>query len=157
MAGMLDQLLEQMSGQVESLQGLFETSDANRAKVDENLGRLVDAVGALTARLSTDAGQPDLTPSLERVAKGQERLVDELSRRDDAEGLDAESRMRLRSIDVQMLRVLEELSAGRQETMAELRMDIAGLTRAITHAAGTRSSSLASIRPTEMKTYTREG
>jgi predicted RNA-binding protein YlqC (UPF0109 family) len=35
--------------------------------------------------------------------------------------------MRLRSIDVQMLRVLEEISAGRQEMMAELRTDIADL------------------------------
>ena len=29
--------------------------------------------------------------------------------------------MRLRSIDVQMLRILEEMSAGRQETVADLR------------------------------------
>ena len=37
--------------------------------------------------------------------------------------------MRLRSIDVQMLRILEEISAGRQETMTELRTDLAALTR----------------------------
>ena len=40
--------------------------------------------------------------------------------------------MRLRSIDVQMLRILEEISAGRQEVMAELRQDIAQLSKAMT-------------------------
>mgnify|MGYP000470577235 CR=1 FL=1 len=40
-------------------------------------------------------------------------------------------RMRLRSIDVQLLRILEEMSAGRQESLSELRADIASLTKAI--------------------------
>ena len=44
--------------------------------------------------------------------------------------------MRLRSIDVQMLRILEEISAGRQETMAELRTDIAALSRVLAQRPG---------------------
>ncbi len=50
--------------------------------------------------------------------------------------------MRLRSIDVQLLRILEEISAGRQESIAEIRADLATLTRALRsistaeHAAG---------------------
>jgi hypothetical protein len=47
------------------------------------------------------------------------------------EGGDAESRMRLRSIDVQLLRLLEEVAAGRQESMTDLRSDLANLTRAV--------------------------
>ncbi len=39
--------------------------------------------------------------------------------------------MRLRSIDVQLLRILEEMSAGRQETLADLRTDIAALSTAL--------------------------
>ena len=39
--------------------------------------------------------------------------------------------MRLRSIDVQMLRILEELTAGRQESIADLRGDIINLTNVI--------------------------
>lgn len=35
-------------------------------------------------------------------------------------GLDGEARMRLRSIDVQLLKILEEMSAGRQESTAAL-------------------------------------
>ena len=47
------------------------------------------------------------------------------------EGIDAESRMRLRSIDVQLLRILEEMSAGRQESIGDLRADLATLASAI--------------------------
>jgi hypothetical protein len=39
--------------------------------------------------------------------------------------------MRLRSIDVQLLRILEEMSAGRQESVADLKTDLAALTIAI--------------------------
>jgi len=35
---------------------------------------------------------------------------------------------------VQMLRILEEISAGRQETMTELRTDLAALTRVLGQA-----------------------
>jgi hypothetical protein len=43
------------------------------------------------------------------------------------EGMDAEARMRLRNIDVQLLRVLEEMSSGRQDSIAEIRQDFATL------------------------------
>lgn len=46
-------------------------------------------------------------------------------------GIDAESRMRLRSIDVQLLRVLEEMSVGRQETATDIRADIGKLIKSI--------------------------
>ena len=48
--------------------------------------------------------------------------------------------MRLRSIDVQLLRILEELSAGRQETVADLRAEIAQLVKVIRLAARERGS-----------------
>jgi hypothetical protein len=75
-----------------------------------------------------------------RVAEGQEQLVQALQDRaasgqGGGDGMDAESRMRLRSIDVQMLRILEEISAGRQESMAELRTELGALTRALNNAA----------------------
>ncbi|NCM98357.1 MAG: biopolymer transporter ExbB, partial [Rhodobacterales bacterium] len=37
----------------------------------------------------------------------------------------------MRSIDVQLLRILEEISAGRQESTADLRADLAALTGAV--------------------------
>jgi len=37
----------------------------------------------------------------------------------------------LRSIDVQLLRILEELAAGREETVVAMRADIAKLTETV--------------------------
>lgn len=128
-AHVLDTMAEQMDG----LRQLFAQSEAGRAEVDGKLGSLVDSVERLTDRMAENR---QLDDALTRVSEGQDRLVETLSElaeleRGRDEGMDAESRMRLRSIDVQMLRLLEEISAGRQETMTELRTDLAALTRAV--------------------------
>jgi hypothetical protein len=69
---------------------------------------------------------------LERIALAQERVAAALSERDDnGGGIDAETRARLRSIDTQVLRILEDLSAGRQDLVTEIRQDIAGLAEAL--------------------------
>lgn len=120
------QILDHMLEQMDRMRGLFEHSEQSRNQVDARLGSLADSVERLTDRMASNR---PVTDALERVADGQERLVTVLAEREETEGMDAESRMRLRSIDVQLLRILEEISAGRQETMAELRMDLASLTR----------------------------
>jgi uncharacterized protein YqfA (UPF0365 family) len=81
-----------------------------------------------------EATAPSAT-AFARIADSQDRLIDVLSQKSENEGLDAESRMRLRSIDVQMLRILEEVAAGRQETMAELRTDLNAIGRALDRLA----------------------
>ena len=85
------------------------------------------------ARIS--GADPRQLETLNRIAEGQERLLTALAALAAPEGgpaySDAESRMRLRSIDVQLLRILEEISAGRQESMADLRGDLSALTAAI--------------------------
>lgn len=121
-------VLDQMAEQMERLQSLFVESQQGRAEVDERLAQLADSVERLTERIEATAPS---AASLARIADGQENLADAIREKESTEGLDAESRMRLRSIDVQMLRILEEISAGRQESMAELRTDIAALTRAL--------------------------
>ena len=66
----------------------------------------------------------------ERVALGQENLIETLRGQSaGGDNVDAESRMRLRSIDVQLLRILEEMAAGRQESVAELRGELSSLNR----------------------------
>ncbi len=126
MAGVVDHMAEQM----ESLQTMLTQSDVNRAMVDEKLGLLADSVERLTHRMSENN---PMNEALARVAQGQEALLAKLSDQADmpSDGIDAESRMRLRSIDVQMLRILEEISAGRQESMSELRGDLSALTKSI--------------------------
>ncbi|MGR3374710.1 biopolymer transporter ExbB [Pseudooceanicola nanhaiensis] len=147
LAGMVDHMAEHMSGQMQDLQTLFAQSDRNRATLDEKVGALTDAIAVLAARMESQAEQNDVIPALERVADGQERLLDHLARRETGEGLDAESRMRLRSIDVQMLRILEEISAGRQETMTELRTDLAALAKAVQASARRPGSVTGTMRP----------
>ena len=119
--------MEVLAEQIENMTVMYAQADASRSEVDQKLGQLATAMETMAFGGGQDAGQSAL---LQRIAEGQERLIKRLED-GGIDGLDAESRMRLRSIDVQLLRVLEEMSAGRQESMAELRSDIASLTRAI--------------------------
>ncbi|WP_108851456.1 biopolymer transporter ExbB [Albidovulum aquaemixtae] len=134
--GALDQdavagVLDHMAEQVETLQTILQRSEAGRATVNDRLGVLAGAVEGLTRRLEADAGA---SGALARVADGQERILSVLEKNASdvpIDGGDAESRMRLRSIDVQLLKLLEEVAAGRQESMADLRGDLGELTRAV--------------------------
>ncbi|MFT5342427.1 MAG: hypothetical protein ACI9BH_001641 [Paracoccaceae bacterium] len=125
--------LNHMSHQMESLQEVFTASDVSRSIVDQRLGELVDVIGRMNTRLEqADTGGA----ALERIAAGQEQLIEVMREHGPGEGMDAESRMRLRSIDVQMLRILEEISAGRQESMIELRKDIDLVVKALSRPQG---------------------
>lgn len=132
-------VLDHMADQVETMQALLERSDAGRAAVNERLEVVAGAVERLTVHLRSEAGTAAI---LTRIAEGQDRIAGLMQRPEDETpdmGPDAESRMRLRSIDMQMLRLLEEVAAGRQESMADLRGDLAQLTRAV-RALGRQSS-----------------
>ena len=123
-ASALDGMVEQM----EALQSLYTQSDIARAVVDDRLVELAVSVDRLVDRLEREDGQ---TALLARIADGQDRLATALALPESGAHGDAESRMRLRSIDVQLLRILEEISAGRQESISDLRSDLAALTTAI--------------------------
>ena len=125
-------ILDQMVEQMEAMQLLFARSEEGRSEVEYRLGQLSDTLERMTERMEATA--PSAT-AFARIADSQDRLIDVLTHKSENEGLDAESRMRLRSIDVQMLRILEEVSAGRQETMAELRTDLNAIGRALDRMA----------------------
>jgi hypothetical protein len=145
-------VIDHMAEQIEALQAIYVQSDVSRSMIDERLGYLVTAIERLAARLETDTTGPTLArvadsqaqlvalieadtagDALHALADSQTRLSAAIEARigSNALGDDGETRMRLRSIDVQLLRLLEEVSAGRQESMAELRNDFAALTRAL--------------------------
>ncbi|MCR9109053.1 biopolymer transporter ExbB [Marivita sp. XM-24bin2] len=130
--GTVGVILDQMVEQMEGLQLLFARSEEGRSEVEYRLGQLSDTLERMTERMEATA--PSAT-AFARIADSQDRLIDVLSQKSENEGLDAESRMRLRSIDVQMLRILEEVAAGRQETMAELRTDLNAIGRALDRLA----------------------
>ena len=128
--GVLIQLLDHMAGQIEVLQTIYSQAEENRAQSDDKIGELAVAVRRLAKGMESEGGQ---LAALNRIAAGQEKVLAALTVSEGgAQGYtDAESRMRLRSIDVQLLRILEEISAGRQESIADLRGDITALTTAI--------------------------
>ncbi len=123
-------MIDHMALQVEQLQAMHEQAEAGRATFEMRIAELSDSLATLAER--QEAGPS--AALLRRIAEGQDRLVAALAG-DGAEGGDAESRMRLRSIDVQLLRILEEMAAGRQEAMADLRTDLAALTHAVRQLA----------------------
>ncbi len=127
-ADLMSGVLEGMNDQMDALHRMFAEGDESRAHVDYKLGQLVDAITDMNARMDQSE---TISAALERVALGQETLIEIMRAHDAVGGMDAESRMRLRSIDVQMLRILEEISAGRQESLTELRKDIELLAKAV--------------------------
>lgn len=124
----LGMLVDHMAQQMEELQALQVQTESNRFHSEMKITELVNAMTALTDRMDSERGQATL---LRRIAEGQDKLLEAMQGGESGSASDPESRMRLRSIDVQLLRILEEMSAGRQETLTDLRSDIAQLTAAI--------------------------
>ncbi len=145
-AGVTSAVLDHLAEQIEVMQSLFAQVEANRSGVEQGLlgleaglgdlrqglGDLTAAVAQLGQKADAESGQ---TAALNRIAEGQERLIAALTGAEGGAHSDAESRMRLRSIDVQLLRILEEISAGRQESLADLRGDISALTASVRQLA----------------------
>lgn len=123
----LGAMIDHMALQMEQLQLMHEQAEAGRAAFE---GRIADLTQALTVLGDQRGDEGSQAAILRRIADGQDRLIAALGSGEGGQ-TDAESRMRLRSIDVQLLRILEEMSAGRQETLADLRTDIASLTTAV--------------------------
>ncbi|MBT9384654.1 biopolymer transporter ExbB [Pseudooceanicola sp. CBS1P-1] len=139
-------VLDTLGDRMEEMQMLFARAEEGRSEVDAKLSSLVDMIERLTDRMAAqNAVTSPIADALNRIASGQEALLARMGA-EETDGFDAESRMRLRSMDVQLVRILEEISAGRHETMAELRGEIAAMTRAISHA-----SALPPLRAPERK------
>ena len=121
-------IFAQMTEQLEHVQDMFVSGENSRALVDQRLGTLAEALNGLTRHIEANTPSAE---ALNRVAEGQDRLLSVLAKMERSDAQDAESRMRLRSIDVQLLRLLEEISTGRQETTIALRQQLERLTSAI--------------------------
>jgi hypothetical protein len=119
-------VLDHMVDQMETLQSLFTQSEARRAETEARVVRLAGAVEGLTQKLG-----PGPVEATERLARAQERMADVLDSAEAAGGLDEESRMRLRSIDVQLLKIYEDLGSRNADDLRALRGDIGELTGAI--------------------------
>ena len=139
--------LDRNAGQIESLVAALRDAEDRQRAADARLETLAAGLSGLVRALEEEretrapvAPAPafddaNLTSRLDRLAAAQERVVHLLEKAQDKEETD-EGRQRLRSIDLQITRLLEEVSAGRQEATAELRMDLARLTRAVNGERG---------------------
>jgi len=119
-------VLDHMVDQIDTLQSLFTQSEARHAETETRLGEMTGVLADLAERLG-----PGQVAATERLAAGQERLAEVLAATTGEGGMDAESRMRLRSIDVQLLKIFEEMGSSRQEEIGALREDLSSLTEAI--------------------------
>ena len=139
--GVVATVLDHMVEQIDSLQELFTRAETAREESDARVDALTSMVLELTQRIDKTTAPTD---ALNQMAEGQEKLMTLMLERVENDA-DPEARMRLRSIDVQLLKVLEEVSAGRQESMALLHRDLGKLIQAVRsgqrdpHATGTRS------------------
>ena len=125
-------LIATLTGQISARENELAAAEGRIASFEAQVASLLserdaarDEAGDLAAKVA------DLEAAGTRLISEKEALVAALTGPDSTAHADAESRMRLRSIDVQLLRILEEISAGRQESLADLRGDISALTASV--------------------------
>ena len=133
--GAIAQLAEHMAERLDQMQSFYAEANERQASAEDRIGMLAGAISRLAERLDTGSETSSLIESQSRLAEAMEKFASE-----GAGQFDAESRMRLRSMDVQMLRILEEISAGRQESMGEIRADLANLNNTLRQFGRSRIS-----------------
>ncbi|MGY6697910.1 MAG: biopolymer transporter ExbB [Roseinatronobacter sp.] len=131
--GAVVQVLDSMAEQMEAMHRHQLQADLERTQLDQALGHLVAAIDRLGAGGSQSGGTSDLSAIMERMAQGQEELLQQHREAmlENGPSTQAEIRLRLRNIDGQLLRIAEDISAGRLETTADLRADLSSLTLAV--------------------------
>ena len=133
--------LNRMAENQAQLAGILTASPAADPALIATLERLAEGqaqLAALAATPATPAPAPEpaetqeaaLIRVIRRLAAGQDRLI-EVTEGKAAAPDDPETRMRLRSIDELLGRLVEESASGRDGLISELREDMAALTRAI--------------------------
>ena len=117
-------VLERMNEQLSQFTKLFATAEQSRTKADMRMAQLQELIMDLVRHLEASSSNREST---QQLITAQHSLADAIRDLDLSEGFDAESRMRLRSIEIQVIRLLEELSSGRHDTLSALRSDIQAL------------------------------
>jgi hypothetical protein len=124
-------LLEQTADSLESLQRTLERGEESRISANRGIVSLSDKLGTLTDQMRTEQSlmmklaetQMEIKPILARMAESLHTGGNT--------GLDESVRGNIRNIDVQMARLLEDMSSGRTEMVSELRSEIRVLSRTL--------------------------
>jgi len=127
-------LLEQTADSLDNLQRIMATAEENRGQVNAHLMNLNERLVAFTEQMRTERqlmlrlaeSQLELKPVMTRLvaAVGEGRM-----------GLDEASRAHLRNLEIYAARLLEELGAGRNQSVQEIRNEIRLLARTIAAVA----------------------
>ena len=116
-------IFERLGDQIELMERFLNKDQSTMAPTDREFAILQDKFVKFM-----DENKSNLENLIDNFTKSQKQLLDFLKSKESVEGaIDAESRMRLRSIDVQMLHISEEIAVGRQEAIKAIREEIANL------------------------------
>jgi hypothetical protein len=126
----LSALLQQTADNLDRLQQLMGRSESERTALQGSMVQLNQNLAALGDRLGREQAM------LERMAGSQQALVQHLVERGDAGGLDSVTRDHIRNTDVQLGRLVDEVTRGRHELTRELRGEIKLVARTIAIVAG---------------------
>jgi hypothetical protein len=124
--GAISTVLDHMVDQIDTLQSLFTQSETRHGEAEQRMSDITIVLHDLAERLG-----PGQVAATERLAASQERMAEVMAATSGEAGMDAESRMRLRSIDVQLLKIFEEIGASRADEVGALRDDLGALTEAL--------------------------
>ena len=125
-------VIGQTAEHIDALRETVELGVARSAETEARITELMQIIAAPRPEGADRALFERIAATQDRLAASQERIAALLAARDgEGGGIDAETRARLRSIDTQVLRILEDLAAGRQDMVTEIRQDLAGLTDAL--------------------------
>lgn len=131
-------LLEQTAESLENLQRTLTRGEEGRITANNSLLTLSEKVGTLTDHMRTEQalmmklaeGQAELKPALTRLAEAHVRPVTAPA----PGGMDEATRTHIRNIDVYMARLVEDVHAGREDMIQQLRSEIKLLARTIAAA-----------------------
>jgi len=123
-------LLEQTAESLDNLQRTMQHGEEGRAQGNQRLQALVERLTLLTDQMRAEQ------QLMVKMAESQNALQGMLQRMNDqlasgSTGIDEASRQHLRNLDIQLSRLAEEASTGRQYAVQELKSEIKLLTRTI--------------------------
>ncbi|MCK6452227.1 MAG: flagellar motor protein MotA [Alphaproteobacteria bacterium] len=127
-------LLEQTADSLDNLQRIMAAAEDHRGQVNAQMLNLNERLAAFTEQMRTER------QLMLRLAENQLELKPVMARLVDAVGegklgLDDTSRAHLRNLEIYAARLLEELAAGRAQSMHEIRNEIRLLARTIAAVA----------------------
>ena len=120
-------IFERLGDQLQLMERILNKDQTAKVLTDHDLADMQDKFIK-----NIEENRSNTNVLLESFNQSQKHIVDFLKSKETTEGgIDAESRMRLRSIDVQMLHISEEIAVGRQEAIKAIREEIANLVSSI--------------------------